>query len=171
MDDQQAWQDAQLSAWEGYEKLPDDRRQQLDLLIERIMLLKEDLLGLALAAGSGLICGECGGTCCLYGKFHVTMLDMIICRKHSTEPLTPDFSTFPFCPYGSVGGCCFTPRLRPLTCVIFNCDFIEDRLNPHAYQQAALLERELREACAGAEKIAESRLTRAALLAAETEKP
>ncbi|MBT1072076.1 hypothetical protein [Pelotalea chapellei] len=164
MDDRQSWHKAQVSAWECYERLSADRREQLDCLMGRIMLLKEQLLNLALTAGSRLICRDCGGKCCLYGKYHVTVLDLIINRKHSAEPLAPDFSTYPFCPYGSADGCCFTPRLRPLTCVIFNCELLEDRLDEHARHQAAMCERELREACAEAEMIAESRLTRSALL-------
>lgn len=164
MNDPQAWHNAQASAWKIYEELPDDGRRRFDHLVDRIMNLKENLLGLALAEGSGVVCGECGGECCLRGKYHVSMLDLIICRMHAFEPLVPDFTIHPLCPYGSADGCCFTPRFRPLTCVVFNCDLIEERMAEHTRHQVILWELELREAVASVDVIASHRLTRAALL-------
>lgn len=164
MNDLQAWHKAQALSWECYEKLSTDRRELFDRLVDRIMHLKESLLGLALAEDSRQICGECGGKCCLYGKYHVSMLDLIVCRLHSSEFFIPEFMTHPFCPYCGESGCSFAPRFKPSTCIVFNCELIEERLDEDARRQAGQWERELREAVANAEMIAERRLSRPALL-------
>ncbi|BCS52284.1 hypothetical protein [Geobacter sp. SVR] len=170
MDDQQTWQRALRAIDDWHRGLSEECRTQLGELIGRIMLLKEESLRLGLAAGSAEICRTCGGSCCRYGKYHVTILDLLAFRLNSIDPIA-NFDNFPFCPYGGDEGCLMPPRFRPLTCVIFNCDPIEERMGDDACRSAATLEGELREQIARAERLTGRRLGRPVLLdygAAET---
>lgn len=164
MDDQQAWQRASAVAERNYRLLPAGTRSSLDGLIARIMGLKEELLGLALAAGSAAICRSCNGECCRKGKYHVSQLDLLAYLSVMTEAVVPDFSNTPFCPYGGTDGCLMAPRFRPLTCVIFNCELVEDRMGADDKIRFAAVERELRDTVGLAERLLGYRVARAALL-------
>lgn len=108
MDDQQTWQRALRAIDDWHRGLSEECRTQLGELIGRIMLLKEESLRLGLAAGSAEICRTCGGSCCRYGKYHVTILDLLAFRLNSIDPIA-NFDNFPFCPYGGDEGCLMPP--------------------------------------------------------------
>lgn len=142
MNDKAAWEQALTTADEWYAGLPSAIKTELDGLLEEIMQLKQRLVEQVTSSGSAPICRECGGECCLLGRYHVTVLDILAYRKAGVEPVTPDFSTSPACPYSDASGCLMPPRHRPVTCVIFNCQPIEDRLT--ATERHTLHEHELR---------------------------
>lgn len=167
MDDRQAWQEALDLAGRLYGRMPDVDRERVDLLVMRIMELKQELLDLTLCVGSASVCRTCGGSCCLHGKYYVTLLDLLAYRVIGVSTPVPNFGVNSACPYGGAQGCCLAPGLRPMTCVIFNCDLIEELMSAELRQRAASCEQELRTAIAGVERLAGIRFGRPALLAAE----
>jgi hypothetical protein len=167
VDDQQKWQLSCAATFQGYELLPSDTRVGLDELIAGIMQFKQELFDLALAAGGGDICRTCGGQCCLNGKYHVSVLDLLAYRSAGVEPVKPDFGAHPLCPYGGEAGCSMTPRFRSMTCLIFNCEQLEERLGADDKQRFAEAERNLRSTVDQAEKLLGYRAGRALLLSGE----
>lgn len=164
VDDQQLWNRALAEAFRRYDKLAGDVRERLDGQIGEIMRLKQELYDLALTAGSPRLCRECGGKCCLNGKYHVTVLDLLAYRSAGSEPVVPDFSNAPFCPYGDPDGCLMPPPFRSMTCLLFNCDAIEERWGNDTRERFAARERALRDTIGEAERTLRYRAGRAALL-------
>jgi len=162
--DQQNWERAVAAAAATYDRLPPGRQEELRLLITRIMGLKERLVQMATAAGSSAVCRACGGECCLLGKYHVSVLDIMAYHLTGTAPVTPDFTGHPSCPYSGSHGCLMPPGYRPLTCVVFNCQPVEDLLDPTALKTFAELEAALREAVSSACRLGDARLDRPLLL-------
>jgi len=164
LDDQTAWDRAVATASRMYTDLPPDSVIELNLLIEKIIQLKQTLVDLAVAAGSAEICRACGGECCLYGKYHVSVLDILAYRKNSRAPVVPDFSTHPACPYSDTSGCTMASGYRPMTCVVFNCQLVDDQLTSAQRETFSNCERDLREAITRAIRTSGQRLDRALLL-------
>jgi hypothetical protein len=164
MDDQGIWANAVATIGEMYAHLPPETRAELDSLINRIMRLKESLAEQTLSAGSAAICRSCGGQCCLNGKYHFSALDLLAYRKTGIEPVEPNFGSNPACPYSDKSGCLMQPGFRPMACVVFNCELIEERMEPNELRKFYENERTLREVIAHAGQIANQRLDRALLL-------
>ena len=164
MDDQRKWAQAVEIASSYYEDLPIRDRAELDALINEIMRLKEQLNELTISTGSAHICRSCGGKCCLNGKYHFSVLDLLAYRKTSLEPVVPDFTAHPRCPYSGDTGCLMPPRFRPMTCVVFNCEVIENQMEPCQCKAFYECENQLRESIRQACQIAGCRLDRALLL-------
>lgn len=164
LDDQQRWEQAVAAANARYEGLAAESRAGLDELIKRIMGLKEELIERTLSAGSASICRACAGQCCLNGKYHVSVLDILAYRTSMTEALTPNFNANPACPYSGPAGCLMPPRFRPMTCVVFNCELIEGSMPPKELAALYLCEKQLRGAIARTNLVAGQRLDRALLL-------
>jgi len=165
VNDQDAvWKQAVTAASKGYSGLPAAIRTELDGLLEEIMQLKQKLVDMAASTGSSAICRTCGGECCLLGRYHLSTLDLLAYRKTGVEPVIPDFSTAPACPYSDASGCLMPPRYRPVTCVIFNCQLIEDRLTPAERETFHGYESRLRAIVARAGRIHGDRTDRPLLL-------
>jgi hypothetical protein len=164
VNDYTKWEQAVTAASEWYSNLPAAIRSELDGLLEEIMQIKEQLVAQVTSSGSSAVCRECGGQCCLLGKYHVSVLDILAYRKTGFEPVRPDFSSSPSCPYSDASGCLMPPRYRPVTCVIFNCQQIEDRLSAAELDSLHERERRLRVTVARAGRVHESRTDRPLLL-------
>ena len=164
MNDQQAWDQAVTAADEMYSRLPTGTRVELDGLIDEVMQLKQKLVELVTCAGSSTVCRTCEGQCCLFGKYHVSILDLLAYRKTGAELLVPAFGPGPACPYADISGCRMATGYRPVTCVIFNCQPIEDLLTPDVRQSMQELERKLRETVTLATSLCGTRLDRPLLL-------
>jgi hypothetical protein len=164
VNDQVAWEQAVTKASEWYVDLPPGIKTELDGLLEEIMQLKEKLVEQVTCSGSALTCRTCGGECCLLGKYHVSILDILAYRKSGIDPVIPDFSLNPACPYSNFSGCLMPPRYRPVTCVIFNCQLIEDHLTASERETLYEYEKRLRAAVARAVCLHNSRLDRPLLL-------
>ena len=164
MNDQTAWEQAVAGAKLSYTSLSPATAAELDGLIDDIMLLKQNLVELAMSAGSGEICRTCGGECCRYGKYHVSILDIMVYEKCAAEVVIPDFSTNPACPYSDVSGCTMASCYRPMTCVVFNCQLVEDQLTSAGRETLRGYEQELRSTITRAGHITGMRLDRALLL-------
>ncbi|MBK5274296.1 MAG: hypothetical protein JJE30_04515 [Desulfuromonadales bacterium] len=164
MNDQDAWDQATAISGTAYDSLPHDTTAELDDLIDEIMQLKQKLVELVTCAGSSEICRNCGGECCLLGKYHVSVLDMLAYLKTGADAVIPDFSPGPACPYSGESGCLMPPGYRPVTCVIFNCQMIEDRLTAAERETLQRYENRLRQAVARTGRICGTRLDRPLLL-------
>jgi hypothetical protein len=88
-------------------------------------------------------------------------------RSAGVEPVVPDFGKHPFCPYGAAEGCLMKPRFRSMTCLIFNCEQLEERMTEDDQQRFAEAERNLRGAVAQVEELLGYRASRALLLSLE----
>ena len=168
VDDQQRWNRAVKAADNGYEGLDPGMRLKLEALVGQIMRLKEKLLEQTLAVGSASICRACAGQCCLNGKYHVSVLDLLAYRMDGTEPVVPDFSRSPACPYSGETGCLMQPRFRPMTCVIFNCEQVEMEMGADKRTALYATEGLLRDTISRANRVAGRRLDRAILLSCDT---
>jgi hypothetical protein len=164
VNDQAAWEQAVTTASNWYFGLPSGIRAEFDELLEEIMQLKQKLVELVTSSGSSSICRTCGGQCCLLGRYHVSVLDILAYRKTGVEPVIPDFTASQACPYSDVSGCLMLPRYRPVTCVIFNCLPIEDLLTAEGRQSLHEYENRLRATVARAGCIHDIRIDRPLLL-------
>ena len=163
MNDQAIWDQTVTAVSDRYAGLSPDIAPELDRLIEQIISLKQHLVELVLSAGSADICRNCNGECCRFGKYHVSVLDVMAYLKTGDTLVAPDFSNHPFCPYSNASGCTMTPGYRPMTCVVFNCQQVEDQLTACQRESLHGYERELRNAIARAGHITGMRLDRALL--------
>ncbi|MFA7403140.1 MAG: hypothetical protein WC007_04045, partial [Pelobacteraceae bacterium] len=89
-------------------------------------------------------CRECGGQCCLNGKYRLNVFDALA-RVVAEIPTSADFFQKPVCPYGTDAGCTMEPGLRPADCIIFICDAIDQRLSQQIRLILSAREQELRE--------------------------
>jgi len=164
VNDQTSWEQALTTAAAWYPGLPAAVRAELDGLLDEIMRLKEGLLEPVTASGGPEVCRTCAGECCLLGKYHFSVLDLLAYLRTGLEPPVPDFSAGPACPYSDATGCTMPPGYRPVTCVIFNCQLIDDRLTELQRQTLHGLEGRLRTAVARAGRIHDIRIDRPLLL-------
>jgi len=164
VNDQAAWEQAVATAGEWYFGLPPGIRAELDGLLDEIMQFKQKLVELVTSSGSSAICRTCGGECCLLGRYHVSVLDILAYRKAGVEPVVPDFTASPACPYSDACGCLMPPRYRPVTCVLFNCQMVEDRLTATERHSLHEYEGRLRATVARAGRIHDIRIDRPLLL-------
>jgi hypothetical protein len=167
LNDQALWEETASSVDSWYSALPANVRDELDGLIAEIMLLKQKLVDLATAAGSAEICRACGGECCLLGKYHFSVLDLLAYRKSGLDPVVPAFNNGPACPYSDSAGCLMLPCYRPATCVIFNCQLIEDRLSPDMRAALDRNEKALRDVLKLACRTSGTRIDRPLLLSVD----
>jgi hypothetical protein len=164
VNDQERWERACAAATTTYDALPPGDRAKLDALIDEIMQIKGTLVEVVTTAGSSTVCRDCGGQCCLLGRYHVSILDLLAYRKTGAEPVAPVFSGAPACPYSDSSGCLMPPVYRPVTCVIFNCQPIEDLLPAADRERLQRCENRLRAAVSEAGSICRLRLERPLLL-------
>jgi hypothetical protein len=164
VNDQDRWERACAAATATYDALPPGDRTKLDGLIGEIMQIKGKLVEVVTAAGSSAVCRDCGGQCCLLGRYHVSILDLLAYRKTGAEPVVPAFAAAPACPYSDSSGCLMPPVYRPVTCVIFNCQLVEDLLPAADRECLQRCESRLRAAVSEAGSICGLRLERPLLL-------
>ena len=165
LEDKQNWVKAVESARIKYDHLPAGVKFSLNTIIDEIMRLKGELLGLTLDKGGAEICCNCGGICCNNGKFHISVLDLMAFFHTSTEPPAPDFGKSPLCPYGFSEGCSMMPRFRPVTCVIFNCELVDSLIEGDNLKRLHGCEKKIRDKISQAEQLLGFRVGRPLLLA------
>lgn len=143
MNDQKHWQAAVATVTEEYLRLPESVRVSLREKGVAIRTAKEGLHRLAEETGSAAICASCGGECCLRGKYHFTVADLLVHRSTGAELFKPRFGR-DFCPYLGDAGCLMRPALRPFNCITFNCERVEGLWEPSRIDEFYRRERELR---------------------------
>jgi hypothetical protein len=162
MNDQDAWQRGVRFMEEIHARLPCQGREQLGALLDNYRRYKGEML--TLTAGSHALCRDCGGQCCMNGKYRFNGLDILALLDQQERLPTPDFAQKPLCPYGDAGGCRLEPAFRPLDCVLFICNAIEEVLQEGASGALDLLEQKLRRCVQQAEALLEQPLGRPLLL-------
>lgn len=123
--------------------LPAEAGAELARLLVRYRRIKEELAASTAEIDAASLCCECGGQCCLNGKYRFNSLDYLA-HLAADVPAVVDFSLKPLCPYGSKDGCRMEPCLRPSDCVLFICDGIDQKLAEQTRTKLEELERCLR---------------------------
>jgi hypothetical protein len=144
-DDYAVWALAVDRVREELDGLPAAVCCQVGEIAEQICLTKERIHAFAESAGAREICRLCGGQCCARGKYHFTVPDLLVYFYQRETLFTPYFNRRDACPYLGSCGCFMPPRFRPLNCVIFNCDRIEELIDSVDRVEFYRLEQELRE--------------------------
>ena len=143
MDDQQLWNLGTMRVKGLLAELPAEALLTLANLLARYREAKESLAAVVSEVDAASVCRECGGQCCLNGKYRINALDALA-RVIAEIPTSADFSQKPLCPYGTVSGCTMESGLRPADCVSFICDSIDRHLSPNARQILAQQEQDIR---------------------------
>ena len=143
MTDQELWSTAVAAVQGEYSALPAGIRQRVTELAAEIAALKGAYQRRAATVDVDAACASCRGLCCGHGKHHFTVVDLLGYLAAGQELFAPLF-TNPVCPYHNGGGCLMPPELRPLNCIIFLCDQLDDVLPEAARQELVALEQELR---------------------------
>lgn len=138
------WALAVAHVREEFEALPPEVGHHIEEIAEQISLVKERIHGFAESVGAREICCLCGGQCCARGKYHFTVPDLLVYFYLKEELFVPDFERYDTCPYLGPSGCFMPPRSRPLNCIIFNCDRIEELIDSAERVDFYGYERELR---------------------------
>jgi hypothetical protein len=92
-----------------------------------IRAAKESLHRLFALADGDERCRACAGACCARGKYHFTVVDLLVHLDAGVELFEPRFDSG-VCPYLGEAGCLMSPPFRPYTCTTFVCDTVEEGL-------------------------------------------
>lgn len=148
MHDKELWDMALQQTSREFHQLSPRLREECCRLLGMIAALKERLCRLAEDADSVELCRECNGACCYRGKYHFAVADalLFLCRNQPVP--VPVFDDGPQCPWMGRQGCRLAPELRPFTCVVFNCELVEQRMSAERVAEFYGLEQQLRAHCA-----------------------
>jgi hypothetical protein len=141
--DQELWSAAVAATVAEYGDLPPTVRQRTAELAAEIYGVKAAYQRQASTVDADAVCADCRGLCCGHGKHHFTVVDLLGYLAGGRELFLPDFRS-PVCPYHTGRGCLMEPGLRPLNCIIFLCDRLEEQLPGPVRDHLAELEKELR---------------------------
>jgi len=166
VDDRQLWHLGTMRLKELLTVLPAGAGLALTQLLQRYRKAKEALAAVVAEVDAVSVCRECGGQCCLNGKYRINVLDTLA-RTAAQIPTAADFFQKPVCPFGTDVGCTMEPGLRPADCVSFICDAIDQKLSPQARSILAAQEQELQECIQLASTLAGENLGTPLLLWAE----
>lgn len=166
MDDQQLWNLATVRLNRLLAALPVGTGLMVAGLLSRYRQTKETFAAIIAEIDATSVCCECGGQCCLNGKYRINVLDYLACLV-TNLPTSADFSQKPLCPYGTDAGCTMVPGLRPADCVLFICDAIDRKLSLQARLVIMEQEQGLREIIKTASRLTGEQLGTPLLLWAE----
>ena len=141
--DREMWDLAVAALRAEYAALSPSRRSAIKALVEEVKGCKRELHAIVERVCAGEICASCGGECCLTGKFHVTVVDLLVYMAAGRELFTPEYGR-ELCPYLGEGGCFMASAFRPFNCTTFNCERVEWLLEPGDKELFQLRERKLR---------------------------
>lgn len=166
MDDQQLWDSGAARLNNLVSGLAAETRLAMVQLLTRYRRIKENLAAVIADVDAASTCRECGGQCCLNGKYRINVLDSLACSMGRVETAR-DFFRKPDCPYGTDDGCTMEPGLRPADCILFICEAIERMLSPQARLRLAEDEQHLRACINEASRLTGERMGAPFLLWAE----
>ena len=166
MDDQQLWNLATVRLNRLLAALPVGTGLMVTELLSCYRQTKEAFAAIIAEIDATSACCECGGQCCLNGKYRINVFDAL---AHAAVQISvpADFSQKPLCPYGTDAGCAMVPGLRPADCVLFICDAIDRRLSSQARLIIMGQEHDLREIIKTASRLTGEQLGTPLLLWAE----
>ena len=143
MDFEKQWRDGVAKVSAAFLLLSEPELAKVQALCSMLMEQKQALQALAAPADPASHCADCGGACCVAGKYHFTAVDLLVYLASGEPLLTPLFGNG-LCPYLGEGGCLTRAGYRPFNCITFNCEIIEDLLSEQEVSRFYQLERELR---------------------------
>ena len=146
------WDMAAAAVAEEYGRLSVSRRAAVAGAAEAVKSCKKALHRVVEAVAAADICASCRGACCRTGKYHFTVVDLLVYLSDGRELFTPGFDKGG-CPYLGERGCLMEPPLRPYNCVTFNCEEVERLLDPRERERLVRLELELRAHYRGLEEL------------------
>jgi hypothetical protein len=144
VDDQQLWNLGTVRLKGLLADFPVGAGLALSKLLTCYRQTKEALAAVIAEVDAASVCRDCGGQCCLNGKYRINAFDYLA-RLAEEIPTSADFTQKPVCPYGTDAGCTMEPGLRPADCVLFVCDAIDRKLSLQARLIIAEREHDLRE--------------------------
>ena len=166
MDDQQLWNYGFIRLQTLYSRLSSETEPGLAALLSRYCQTKEALAAVIAEIDAASVCRQCGGQCCLNGKYRINVCDSLALIARQILP-SVNFTQKPVCPYGSHTGCSMEPGLRPADCVLFICEALDEKLSPDSRMIIASGERALRECIEQASRLIGEELKTPLLLWAE----
>ena len=137
------WQDGVRDVSGALELLSRPALQKLRELCSLMLEQKRGLQALSVRVDPAAHCADCGGACCVAGKYHFTSVDLLVYLVTGQPVFAPLFGNG-LCPYLGAAGCLMEPSYRPFNCITFNCELIEDLLSAEEVSGFYRLERELR---------------------------
>jgi hypothetical protein len=144
MTDSEKWDRGVAALEKEYALLSPGLKVQLDKCAHAVKSRKEQLHKIVSEVRAAHVCAQCLGECCKGGKNHVTVVDLLIYMGERKRLFTPAFE-LGICPYLGKTGCVMKPEYRPLNCITFNCERIEEALEPLERDRFYAVEGELRE--------------------------
>ena len=169
VDDQLLWNLGFTRLNDLYSGYSRETELALALLLTRYCQAKEALAAVIAEIDASSVCHQCGGQCCLNGKYRINVCDSLVLIARETIP-SVNFIQKPVCPYGSQDGCSMEPGLRPVDCILFICDAINEKLSPQSRTILVAGEQGLRECIEQASRLTGERLRTPLLLWAEEQK-
>ena len=143
MTDRAKWDLAVAAVAEEFSLLPAVRTSLVAEMAGEVKACKAEMHAVIARPGAGSVCAACGGECCRTGKYHFTVVDLLVYLSEGKALFLPRFEQA-LCPFLGDNGCLMTPPYRPFTCVTFNCDRVEALLGLSEKARLTCLEQEIR---------------------------
>lgn len=124
-------------------ELPAAGRDKLAELARSMVSLKESMQQLVAGVDAAAHCAGCGGACCVSGKYHFRIADLLVYLATGKSLFAPRFDNGR-CPYLGEPECLIPAGYRPFNCITFNCDLIEDQLPRDEVSRFYRMEQELK---------------------------
>lgn len=153
-----AWRHGITTVQREYALQSPQIRAHLRELAGAIMAAKRNLYAVSAAVEASGLCADCRGACCARGKYHFSVVDLLVYLATDTPLFDPRFDQ-DVCPFLGGDACLMPPELRPLTCITFNCEQIDALLPPLERTRFAVQEDQLRELYREVEAIFKTRLS------------
>lgn len=163
MTDRDMWRQAVAAVTSEYAALAPELRERLRPFCESIMAAKRRVHAVTEAVSPAAICAACGGACCANGKYHFTVVDLLVLLSNGQPLFEPRFGRC-LCPYLGERSCLMEPDYRPFNCLTFNCELVEALLSPGEVDRFYAGERELRRLYAGVEELFGNRFMQGLLI-------
>jgi len=164
--DRELWDQAVAAITAEYADLPGSLKEILREKAVILRQLKGSLHRLAEEMHGASICAACGGECCVRGKCHVTVVDIIVMLVSGVHLSEPRFGR-DFCPQLGERGCLMSPEFRPFNCITFNCERVEGLWEPGRIDSFYRLERDLRQHYGELEQLFDNRFMKGLLMSYE----
>jgi hypothetical protein len=158
LDDREKWDGAVAAVKREFATLPGPLMAKLKISIETIKKYKRSVFALTEEVNAGQICAVCRGDCCRKGKYHFTVIDLLVYLVEDKQLFVPCF-TNGRCPYSGVAGCLMEVEYRPFNCITFQCEQLERLMLPADIEKFYVLERALRSENADLERTFENRFS------------
>jgi hypothetical protein len=143
VNDRETWKLAVAAVSAEFAQLSPSRLELVGETAGLVKSCKQALHTIVERVASAGICASCGGDCCRTGKFHFTVVDLLVYLAGGRELFTPRFGQG-CCPYLGAHGCLMEPAFRPFNCITFNCELVECLLDPRDKERLAAHEDMLR---------------------------